>query len=109
MTQISFDLHRYDGPASVNGVDFARVRLAESAEQHGEGVLKSWEGTAEVSRSRAPEVSPDWASAGPVEVRLPEGGTGTAYITGMTLSDNNEVGIETWTLDLAGKGPSPMA
>ncbi|MEU0332222.1 hypothetical protein [Streptomyces sp. NPDC006193] len=107
MTQISFDLHRYDGPASVNGVAFARVRLSESAERHGEGVLKSWEGTAEVSRSTAPEVTADWASAGPVEVRLPEGGTGAAYITGMTLS-GNAVGIETWTLDLTGKGPSPM-
>lgn len=107
MTQISFDLHSHDGPASLNGTAFARVRLSEGAEQNGDGILKYWEGTAEVSRSAAPGVSPDWAT-GPVEVCLPEGGTGTAYITGMALSDDNEFGIETWTIGLTGKGPSPM-
>ncbi|MFE0727939.1 hypothetical protein ACFW2X_06745 [Streptomyces antibioticus] len=107
MTQISFDLHSYDGPALINGVGFARVRLAESAEQHGPGMVKYWEGTGEVARSAAPDVTPDWAF-GPVEVRLPDGGTGTAFISGMTLSANR-LGAETWALDLRGKGPSPMA
>ncbi|MFF7452107.1 MULTISPECIES: hypothetical protein [unclassified Streptomyces] len=103
MPEISFDLHRYDGPATVNGVQFAEVHLSEHADSDGDGVLKGWEGTAEVARSEAPDVTPDWALTS-VQVRLPEGGTGTAYIHGMTLTDGRY-----WKLELCGSGPSPMA
>lgn len=104
MPEITFSLSRYDGPASVNGVQFAEVHLSEHAESDGDGVLKGWEGTAEVARSEAPEVHPDWALSGPVEVGLPGGGTGNAYIHGMTLTDGRY-----WKVDLSGAGPSPMA
>jgi hypothetical protein len=104
MPEISFSLSRYDGPAVVNGVQFAEVHLSEHADSDGDGILKSWDGTAEVARSEAPEVSPDWATSGPVEVRIPEGGSGNAYIHGMTLTDGRY-----WKVELSGAGPSPMA
>ncbi|MFZ3556464.1 MULTISPECIES: hypothetical protein [unclassified Streptomyces] len=104
MPEMSFSLSRYDGPAVVNGVRFTEVHLREHADSVGDGVLKGWEGTAEVARSEAPEVHPDWALPGPVAVQLPEGGSGNAYIHGMTLTDNRY-----WEVNLSGTGPSPMA
>lgn len=103
MPEISNSISRYDGPASVNGVDFAEVHLSEHAEPEGDGFLKSWEGTVEVARGEAPEVSPDWATSGPVEVRLPDGRTGNAYIH-MMLTDGRYSEVT-----LVGAGPSPMA
>lgn len=103
MPEISFSISWYDGHATVNGVQFAEVHLWEHADSEGDGVLKGWQGTAEVARSNAPDVTPDWALTS-VEVRLPEGGAGTAYIHGMTLTDGRY-----WKLELSGAGPSPMA
>lgn len=104
MPEITFDLYRYDGHASVNGVDFARVHLSEHADSDGGKIRRGWQGTAQVGRRAAPAVTPEWASIqGPVEVRLPEGGTGRAFIQGLTLTD----GLF-WEVELLGVGPSPM-
>ncbi|MCI4143049.1 hypothetical protein [Streptomyces sp. MMS20-AI2-20] len=103
MPDLTFSLSRYDGPATVNGVPFAEVHLIEHAHTEGDGLLKSWEGTAEVARREAPGVSPDWA-LDVVQVQLPGGGEGTAYVHNMTLTDGRY-----WKLDLSGRGPSPMA
>ncbi|MBW5420278.1 hypothetical protein GKQ77_01665 [Streptomyces sp. BG9H] len=105
MSQITFSLSRYDGPAVIGGIRFAQASLREQADQEGDGVIKSWEGTASVARSEASEVTPEWLERpGPVKVGLPEGGTGTAHITGAALIDDR-----LWELDLVGAGPSPMA
>lgn len=105
MPEISFSLSRYDGPATVGGIHFSKVHLVESAEAGDSTVTRSWEGTAEVAKSEAPEVAPEWAFApGPVPVRLPEGGVGSAYITDLTLTNGRF-----WSVELVGKGPAPMA
>lgn len=102
---MTFSLSRYDGPATVHGVEFAEVHLVESAEPGEHTVVKSWEGTAEVAKREAPEVSLDWATTpDQVEIRLPEGGTGTAFIMNLTLIDGRF-----WKVDLLGRGASPMA
>lgn len=102
---MTFSLSRYDGPATIHGVEFTEVHLVESAESGDHTVVKSWEGTAEVAMSEAPEVSPEWATVpDQVDVRLPEGGTGTAYITNFALIDGRF-----WKVELLGKGASPMA
>lgn len=104
MAQHEFSLSRYDGPATVRGVEFARVRLSEHADTEQGAIRKGWEGTAEVTASAAPEVGPGWAATEEtVQVRLPEGGTGNAHIRGMTLTDGRY-----WEVELLGTGPSPM-
>jgi hypothetical protein len=105
MPETTFNLYSYDGPAFVNGVQFGEVHLRESADSDGGTIRKSWEGEGVVSTSDAPEVSPAWADIeGPIEVRLPAGGTGLAHLTAMALTDGRM-----WSVELVGEGPSPMA
>ena len=104
MSQITFSLSQYDGPATIDGIRFTRVSLGEHADQAGIEIRKGWEGTAGVAKSEAPEVTPEWLQRpGTVQVALPEGGTGAACITGIALIDNRF-----WEIDLCGVGPSPM-
>ncbi|MEU6342210.1 hypothetical protein ABZ883_14860 [Streptomyces sp. NPDC046977] len=104
MSAIEISLSRYDGPAMINGVEFARVRIGEHAEGGDGWVVRSWDGAAKAARSEVPAVNSDWALLpGPVEVRVPEVGTGRAYIQSVTLDGS------LWEIELTGEGPSPMA
>lgn len=106
MPDLTFSLSRYDGPATINSVEFPKTRLVEHADLDNGAIRKQWEGEAEVLRSEAPRVSPQWADIeGPVEIRLPGGEVVWAHIVGMTLTDNNDLGIEVWRLELVGVGP----
>ncbi|MEU4091832.1 hypothetical protein [Streptomyces sp. NPDC026673] len=105
MSETSLSLSRYDGPARIGGIDFAEVHLSEHAGTESGESRMGWEGTAEVTRSEAPGIGPEWAvKPGPLEVRLPHGGVGSANIRSLSLTDGTF-----WVVELLGVGPSPMA
>lgn len=108
MPDTTFNLHWYEGPAHINGVEFTNVHVSEHADSDGPGVIKSWEGTASVPKRSAPTITAAWleeAMQQPVEVRLEGDAVGRAYITGAALHNDN--GRERWSVDFTGTGPSP--
>ncbi|HVK16332.1 MAG TPA: hypothetical protein VM533_05240 [Fimbriiglobus sp.] len=109
MSKTTFSLHSHDGPAQINGVDFTAVHISEHADSEGIVILKGWEGTATVLVKDAPAITPEWSEDAvrkPVEVRLPEGGTGQALLTDVFYIDD---GLEYWRISFTGVGPSPWA
>jgi hypothetical protein len=105
-------LHSYHGPAQINGIDFTDVHVSEHADSEGIVIHMGWEGAATVSRKSAPAINPGWVTAllesmQPVEVRLPEIGTGRAYLTDATLTHDGV--LEYWQIEFTGSGPSPWA
>ena len=112
MPKTTFSLHWYNGPAQINGVDFANVHISEHADSEGIVIDMGWDGTATVSRKSAPAITPRWVTAllesmAPVEVRLPDGGTGRAYLTDAALTHDGT--LEYWKIGFTGVGPSPWA
>lgn len=105
----TFALHHYDGPATVAGINFPRVRFWEEAESGSQGVpvIRWWEGGIKCSRLDVPDLTPTLVAAmveGTVEVVVPDVGQGVAYATEVTLTDGY-----LWEVELRGRGPSPMA
>ncbi|MEU5742018.1 hypothetical protein ABZ784_29005 [Streptomyces tendae] len=109
MPETTFSLHSYRGPAQINGVDFAHVTISEHADSGVDTVIKGWEGSAKVSKTDAPTITPEWmentARKTVIEVQLPDGGTGQAYPTGAAHVQDGS--LEYWTIDFTGIGPSP--
>lgn len=104
----TFELHRYDGPATVAGIDFPRVQLWEGAESGTQGVpvIRWWEGGIKCSRLDVPDLTPTAAAAmteGTVDVVVPNVGEGRAYVAQVTLTDQY-----LWEVELRGTGPSPL-
>ncbi|MEU0179880.1 hypothetical protein ABZ312_01635 [Streptomyces sp. NPDC006207] len=105
MSETSLSLSRYDGPATVGGIDFAEVHLREHASTESRESRTGWKGTVEAARSEVPGISPEWAlKPGPLEVRLPTGRVGSANIRSLSLTYG-----DFWVVELLGVGPSPMA
>lgn len=95
---MSNERFQYRGPATIDGVDFPNVTLAEQAP---EGGLRSWEGTTSFSAAAAPAgFSANVATSGAVTVLLPDGREGLAFV-------NASFDGHAWTLDLTGTGPAP--
>jgi hypothetical protein len=88
----------YDGSAVINGVDWPSVSLRE----HRDGGLRSWDGTARMSPSQAPDgFAPDLSSRDAETVELPDGRHGKALITNIHFDGS------VWRLELTGTGPAP--
>lgn len=88
----------YDGPATIDGTEFPVVSLRE----HREGEMRSWDGTASMPVSQAPNgFAPDLSGRDAVPVELPDGRHGKALVT------NTHFDGSTWRLELTGTGPAP--
>jgi len=97
MTEGQF-LH-YDGPAAIDGTEFQNVSLREHRES---GALRSWDGSATMALSQAPEgYAPDLSGRDAVPVELPDGRHGKALVTNLHFDGS------TWRLELTGTGPAP--
>jgi hypothetical protein len=109
MSETTFSLHSYRGPAHINGVDFTNVHASEHADSEGIVINKGWDGTATTRvRHSDSTITPDWLEApGPVPVRIPDIGTGLAFLTGAALT--NDDGLKYWEIEFTGSGPSPWA
>ena len=115
MPETTFSLRHYDGPATINGVEFTAVRINEHASSEGGRIRKGWDGVATVPRSDAPTITPEWMDATAredvINVRLPgssqrpDGYTGRARPTNATYVDDD--GFRYWRISFAGIGPSP--
>lgn len=111
MPKAMFSLHRYDGPAQINGLDFANVHVSEHADSEGIVIHMGWEGVATTPRQATPAVTPEWMHAtsqkDSIEVLLPSGGSGQAYPTEAAYVDDD--GYRYWRIVFTGIGPSPWA
>lgn len=94
----------YDGPLTVDGVQYPTARLREHRERVGEdGYLRSWDGAAWIAASRTPQGFAPTLATDPVEVALPDGRSGHALVTNVSFDGAY------WKLELTGTGPAPGA
>lgn len=111
MAKTTFSLHWYDGPATINGVEFPDVHVGEHADSDGTVICKGWEGVATVSKTNAPAINSEWmnttAQKPSIEVLLPAGGSGQAHVTEAAFVDDD--GFRYWRICFAGVGPSPCS
>ncbi|WP_329376250.1 hypothetical protein [Streptomyces sp. NBC_01483] len=88
----------YDGPAAIDGTKFPTVSLRE----HRDGGLRSWDGSASMAVSQAPQgFAPDLSASDAVPVELPDGRHGKALVTNIHFDGS------VWRLELTGTGPAP--
>jgi hypothetical protein len=93
----------YDGPVAIDGTEFPIASLREHRDSAAEGGwLKSWDGSAWLAASKAPEgFRPELSGSDPVPVELPDGRHGKVLVTNVSFDG------ACWKLELAGTGWPP--